>query len=102
MATILFFFFAWPVCKAIRALFKPHDKPKRGSIQARQAGNNNSMAALVALQRQRENIEQTIEYLNDCIDTSINPRETVSLLDKRSVMFGKLAAVEQKITKLIT
>ena len=102
MATILFFFFAWLVCKAIRALFKPHDKPKRGSIQARQAGNNNSMAALIALQQQRDNINETIQYLNDCICSSENPRETIGLLDKRSTQYSKLANVEQKIIKLIS
>ena len=102
MATLFFFFCVWLVCKAIRALFKPRAKPVQTTRQARQAINNNSMAALIALQNQRKNIEQTIEYINDCIDSSINPRETVSLLDKRQVMYGKLANVEQKIIKLIS
>lgn len=99
MTTVIVLIAFWLVCKALRGVFKPR---KSGKPETLPSGNNSNMSALIALQQQREQIESTIAYIDDCIGSSENPRETISLFDKKSVMLGKLASVEQRITKLIS
>ena len=100
MATILFFLFVWLICKAVKAAFKPRAKPVYKAIQEKP--KINYVSAVMALQQQRDNIENTIAELTCLLDVSETAKETIQIKNQISAQYGKLATVEQKITKLIS
>jgi hypothetical protein len=101
MATLVFFLFVWLFCKGVKALFRPQKtNPQR--IQAKPENRlQANLATLYALQQQRNQINNTIDYVLDCISTADSPEKTIQYKDRLSGLYGKLANVETKINKLI-
>jgi hypothetical protein len=101
MAIIVFFLFIWLFRKGVKALFRPQKtKPQR--IQAKPENRlQANLATLYALQQQRDQINDTIDYVLDCISTADSPEKTIQYKDRLSSMYGKLATVETKINKLM-
>ena len=102
MAIIVFFLAIWLVCKCVKALFRRHDRIEYEQPAEMENKVINNLAALDALQKQRVQIQDTILYLKECITTSETPEKTIQYMDRLSSLYGKLANVENKITKLIS
>lgn len=90
MATVLFFIILWLICKGLKSLYK--------RIPA--TYENDNMAALLALQQQRETIENTIAELTGWLDVSETAAETLRVRNAIATQYGKLATVEKNIKKL--
>ena len=100
MELILLVFSVWAVCKGIKSL--THAKPKASRTAATKPNNSSSqMSTLIALQQQRDNIRNTIAELTALLDVSETAAETIRYKNMISTQYGKLAAVESKISKLI-
>lgn len=97
MATILLFVILWLLYKAARAARKPRKIKEHPRIENRLQIN---LAALDALQQQREQIENTIDYIKESITTAETPEKTIQYMDRLQALYGKLATVENKIHKL--
>ena len=101
METLLFFIILIPLVKGVYMALKP--RKKRKASKARQAAENkitDNLNALTALQQQREQIQETILYLKECITTAETPEKTIQYKDRLSSLYGKMASVEMKIKKL--
>lgn len=99
--TILFFLFCWLFIKALKALFRPRKRTPAPRIKTSQETRLSvNMAALDTLQQQREQIENTIDYLQDCINAAETPEKTIQYMDRLQSLYGKLASVQIKINKL--
>ena len=79
---------------------KPKRKPERTTTNSKPT-TTNSMAALLAYQEQRANIENTIAELTALLDVSESAQETIRYKNMISTQYGKLASVESKIHKLL-
>ena len=102
MATLVFFLFIWLFCKSIKVLFRPRQRIEYKPPAETESKVVCNMAALDALQKQREQIRDTILYLKECITTAETPEKTVQYMDRLSSLYGKLATVENKINKIIS
>lgn len=102
MAVIVFFFFVWLFCKGLKALFRPRKRIEYKPPAKTENKVINNLAALDALQKQRDQIRDTISYLKETITTAETPEKTVQYMDRLSSLYGKLANVENKINKLIS
>ena len=102
MAIIVFILFVWLFCKALKALFRPRQRIEYKPPAGTENKVINNLAALDALQRQREQIQNTISYLKEAITTAETPEKTIQYMDRLSSLYGKLANVENKIHKLIS
>ena len=103
MAIIVFILFVWLFCKCVKALFRRHDRIEYEQPETETENKViNNLAALDALQKQRDQIRDTILYLKECITTSETPEKTIQYMDRLSSLYGKLANVENKINKLIS
>ena len=102
MAIIVFFLAIWLVCKCVKALFRPRQRIEYKPQAETENKVINNLAALDALQKQREQIENTIDYIKESITTSETPEKTIQYMDRLSSLYGKLANVENKINKLIS
>ena len=101
MAIIAFFIFAWLFCKGVKALFRPRQRIEYKPPAETENRVINNLASLDALQKQREQIENTIDYIKESITTSETPEKTIQYMDRLSSLYGKLAIVENKISKLM-
>ena len=102
MAIIVFILFVWLFCKGVKALFRPRKRIEYKPPAETQNKVINNLAALDALQQQREQIQNTISYLKEAITTAETPEKTIQYMDRLSSLYGKLANVENKINKLIS
>ena len=102
MAIIVFFLFVWLFCKGVKALFRPCQRIEYKPPAETENKVINNLAALDALQKQREQIQNTISYLKEAITTAETPEKTIQYMDRLSSLYGKLANVENKINKLIS
>ena len=103
MAIIVFFLAIWLVCKCVKALFRRHDRAEYEQPETETENKVvSNLAALDALQKQRDQIRDTITYLKEAITTAETPEKTVQYMDRLSSLYGKLANVENKINKLIS
>ena len=98
MELIFLVFSVWAICKGIKSLARI--KPK-ASRTATTKASGSQLAALKALQEQRDNIRNTIAELTALLDVSETAAETIRYKNMISTQYGKLATVESKIAKLI-
>ena len=98
MATIVFFLSVWLVCKGVKTLFKPREKPVYKAIQEKPKVDY--MSALLALQEQRDIYNDLISDIDAQLDNA--PRNREKLLKDKAMIYSKLATVETKISKLIS
>lgn len=99
MAIIVFILFVWMICKGIKALFR--SRPVAYEPVPVENKISKSLAALEALQAQRDQIQETISYIKESITTAETPEKTIQYMDRLSSLYGKLAIVENKISKLM-
>lgn len=100
MELIILVFSVWAICKGIKSLARI--KPKASRTAAAVTNTSGSQfATLKALQEQRDNIRNTIAELTALLDVSETAAETIRYKNMISTQYGKLAAVESKISKLI-
>ena len=102
MAIIIFFLAIWLFCKACKSLSRRRDRIEYKPPAETENKVVRNLAALDALQKQRDQIRDTILYLKECITTAETPEKTVQYMDRLSSLYGKLATVENKINKLIS
>ena len=102
MAIIVFILFIWLICKGFKWLFKPRQRIEYKPPAKTENKVINNLASLDALQKQREQIQNTITYLKEAITTAETPEKTIQYMDRLSSLYGKLAIVENKINKLIS
>lgn len=102
MAIIVFILFVWLFCKGVKWLFRPRRRIEYKPPAETENKVARNLASLDALQKQREQIQDTILYLKECITTSETPEKTIQYMDRLSSLYGKLATVENKINKLIS
>lgn len=101
MATLVFFLAMWAFCKALKAICKPSRRPTKTAPKTNPADTlYRNLAALSALQEQRDEIEQAIAWCDDLISTEDNPEKVLRWMTKRSQLKGQLATVQTKISKL--
>lgn len=99
MATLIFFLVVWGIIKAIKA---GSSRPVKTSSAPAQTKVTRSLAALEALQAQRDMLEQMISDYRYQLDyaqlSSVQYEKTQNQLVSA---YGKLAVCEAKISKLI-
>lgn len=101
MELILLVFSVWAMCKGIKSLAHIRPKASRTTAVTRTSGGGSQMSTLIALQQQRDNIRNTIAELTALLDVSETAAETIKYKNMISTQYGKLATVENKISKLI-
>lgn len=99
MATLVFFFILWIVCKGIKALFR--SRPVEYELVPVENKVSKSLAALEALQAQRDMLNRMITDYKYQLDhaqlTSVQFEKTQNQLVSA---YGKLAVCESKISRL--
>lgn len=129
MELIILVFSIWAICKGIKSLSRIKPKASRTTASAKASGGGSQMASLKALQQQRDSINKQIKYYDNQRETivyqceqiriSLKSIETIkdrerlmkefarlqdrwnALENRQATAYGKLAAVESKIAKLI-
>ena len=97
MATLIFLVSIWIVCKGVKALSKHRTIRRRPACQVKPKVDY--MAALIALQEQRDIYNDLISDIDFQLDNA--PRNREKLLKDKAIIYSKLAIVESKIAKLI-
>ena len=77
---------------------KPKRKPERTTTNSKPV-KTNSVAALEALQEQRELIEDMLSDIEYQLDNA--PKNRYQLLNRQYQLYSKLATVETKIHKML-
>ena len=96
MTTILLFLVLWLLYKAAKAVNRPRKRKDTPRIENRLQSN---LAALDALQQQRDIYDDLISEIDYCLENAPANRE--KLLKEKAMLFSKLATVESKISRLI-
>lgn len=100
MAIIVFILFVWLFCKGVKWLFKPRKRIKYKPPAETENKVINNLAALDALQKQRAIYNDLLSDIDCRLDNAPATRE--KLLKDKAMIYGKLASVENKISKLIS
>lgn len=98
MATLVFFFILWMVCKGIKALFR--SRPVEYELVPVENKVSRSLAALDALQKQRDLIQEQITDIEQQLDNCPPEKVRNRYMDRKTVLLGKLATVEQRIYRM--
>ena len=98
MAAILFFLFMWILAKGINALCHPRRKAVAKAPAETKVTRN--LAALEALQEQRDIINEMIRDLEEQLDNCPPEKTRVQFMNRKTVLLGKLAVCEGKISRL--
>lgn len=96
MTTILLFLVLWLLYKAAKAVNRPRKRKDTPRIENRLQSN---LAALDALQQQRDIYNDLISEIDYCLESAPANRE--KLLKDKAMIYSKLAIVESKISRLI-
>lgn len=99
MATLVFFFVLWLVCKGIKALFRPRRKVTAPAPAASRASGS-PVSAVIALQEQRRIIEEQLSDIEEQLDNCPPAKLRNQYLNRKTVLLGKLASVEQRIYRM--
>lgn len=98
MAALVFFFVLWMVCKGIKALFR--SRPAVYAPVPATSRVTRSLAALDALQKQRDLIQEQLSDIEQQLDNCPPERVRIRYMDRKTVLLGKLATVEQRIYRM--
>ena len=98
MAALVFFFSLWMVCKGIKALFR--SRPVECELVPVENKVSKSLAALDALQKQRELIQEQLSDIEQQLDNCPPEKVRIRYMDRKTVLLGKLATVEQRIYRM--
>lgn len=102
MATLLFFVFLYLICKGIKSGIRSarnaeRTKPTTATVNP----VSRNLATLEALQSQRDELNEQLEIINAALDGAPPEAQRMKWLKERSRVYGQLATVENKITKLV-
>lgn len=123
MTTILFFVVLWMICKGIKALFRPRHKANNSAVysddtkrfyadiddmiekyraesETETSRVTRSLAALEALQAQRDLINEQIRDIEEQLDYCPPEKVRNQYMSKKTALLGKLAVCESKISRL--
>ena len=100
MVTLLFLVFFGLVCKAVKMAV--HSQPRRKVVAAAPAESkvSRSLAALEALQAQRDELEDQLDLINAALDAAPPEAKRLRWMKERSRVYGQLATCERKISAL--
>ena len=98
MALIFIILTIWLVCKGCKALTRI-PKASRTTTQAKP--KSTCIAALTALQEQRDLIQDMISDIDNELDNVPPEKRRYQLQTRKQQLLNKLASVESKIDKLI-
>ncbi len=102
MTTLLFFVFLYLICKAARAAIRTARTTARATPTTATANPvTRNLATLEALQAQRDELAEQLEIINAALDAAPPEAKRLKWMKERSRVYGQLATVESKITKLI-
>ena len=130
MELIILVFSIWAMCKGIKSLTRIKPKASRKTVTVtKTSGGGSQMASLKALQEQRDSIRNQFNLLDDSLNTLRKEYRAIQLAalkartatdrdkarkrmitleskltqieNKRTSLYGRLATVESKISKLI-
>ena len=98
MAALVFFFILWMVCKGIKALFR--SRPAEYEPAPAENKVSKSLAALEALQAQRDLIQEQLSDIEQQLDNCPPEKVRNQYMNRKTVLLGKLATVEQRIYRM--
>lgn len=100
MAIIVFFLAIWLFRKGVKWLFRRHDRVEYEQPETEtETPVQKNLAALDALQKQRAIYNDLLSDIDCRLDNAPATRE--KLLKDKAMIYGKLAIVESKISKLM-
>ena len=98
MATVFFVFIVWAVYAVSRALCRPRRKAVAKAPAESEVTRN--LAALEALQEQRDVINDMIRDIEEQLDNCPPEKTRYQYMNKKTALLGKLAVCEGKISRL--
>ncbi len=103
MATLLFFVFLYLIVKEIKtAIRTAGTRQQRGTPGCGADPLAGKLATLEALRAQRDELNEQLEIINAALDAAPPEKKRLKWMKERSRVYGQLATVENKITKLIS
>ena len=103
MALILFIVTIWLIGKGLRSLSRVSSTTSRKGKAVQTANNStltNKLAALRALQAQRDTINEQLADIETQLDYAPPAKIRNQLMNRKTTLLGKLAVTETKISKL--
>lgn len=102
MVTFLFFVFLYIVVAGIKSGIRSARNATRATPKTAAVNPvSRNLATLDALQRQRDELAEQLEIINTALDAAPPEAKRLKWLKERSRVYGQLATVESKISKLI-
>lgn len=100
MVTVLFLVFFGLICKAIKMAVRSQPRRKAAAAAPAESKVSRSLAALEALQAQRDELEDQLDLINAALDAAPPEEKRMKWMKERSRVYGQLAACESKISRL--
>lgn len=101
MAALVFFFSLWLICKGIKALFRSRRKVAEYAPAPAESDVTRNLAALEALQAQRDMINRMIsDYQYQLDHAQLTSAQFEKTQNQLVSAYGKLATCEGKISRL--
>lgn len=101
MLTLLFFAFLYLIVKGIKTAIRTAGTRERGQPERGADPLAGKLATLEALQSQRCELTEQLEIINAALDAAPPEAKRLKWMKERSRVYGQLATVESKISKLI-
>ena len=103
MELILLIFSVWGICKGIKSIVRlaPATSRKgKAATAANQSTSANKFAALTALQEQRDIIREQLSDIETQLDYCPPEKIRNQLMNRKTVLLGKLSTCEQRIARM--
>lgn len=103
MELILLIFSVWAVSKGIKAIVRSAPGTSRKGKAAKAANQStfaNKLAALKALQEQRDIIREQLSDIESQLDFCPPEKIRNQLMNRKTVLLGKLSTCEQRIARM--
>lgn len=100
MATILFLVFIGFTCKTIKTAVRNRPRRKAKATAPAVSAISKSLAALEALQVQRDLINEQIRDIDEQLDYCPPAKLRTQYINRKTALLGKLATCESKISRL--
>lgn len=101
-AIIIIFLFFFLVCKAIKAAARNDRQQQRGQPKRGADPMAGKLASMECLQEQRDILTDLLENTEFQLSMCPPEKQREKLLKDKARIYGQLATVESKITKLIS
>lgn len=102
MAILVFFVFLYLICKGIKSgIRSARNAARTKHTTAAVNPVSRNLATLDALQAQRDELNEQLEIINAALDGAPPEAQRMRWMKERSRVYGQLATVESKISKLV-